>query len=139
MENKNEEKEMNAKPTSPTIEQVLKMMEKNLGEEPRPMVLMSKLVPEMVLRQAQDRKFVFDMLTIPPKYKHLICIAVASAVSSHMCTETFMKIAKRSGVTKDEIAEAIITARFALGSTVFASATEGMEYLTRGDDANVKD
>ena len=67
---------------------------------------------------------------VPAKYKHLIMIAVAAAVSSHLCTETFVGIAHRAGVSKDEIAEAIITARFALASTTFASAVEGMEYLT---------
>ena len=36
----------------PTVEQVLHAMTQNLGEEPRPMVLMSKVTPEMVLRQA---------------------------------------------------------------------------------------
>lgn len=33
-------------------------------------------------------------------------------------------------VSKEEIAEATITARFALASTTFVSAVEGMEYLT---------
>ncbi|MBW1698604.1 MAG: carboxymuconolactone decarboxylase family protein [Deltaproteobacteria bacterium] len=112
-----------------SIEEILKMMEQGLGEEPKPMVLMSKLIPEWIPRQAQDRKFVMDLPNIPPKYKHLIMIGVAAAVSSHMCTETFIKLAKRSGVSREEIAEAILTARFALGSTVFAAATEGMEYL----------
>jgi hypothetical protein len=28
-----------------TLEEILKMMEKGLGEEPKPMVLMSKLIP----------------------------------------------------------------------------------------------
>ncbi len=115
----------------PTLEQVLQMMAENLGEEPRPMVLMSKVLPGWIPRQAQERKFVFDLLNIPAKYKHLIMIAVAAAVSSHLCTETFIKIAKRSGVGKEEIGEAIIAARFALASTVFAAATEGLEYLTR--------
>lgn len=115
----------------PTVDQILKMMAENLGEEPRPMVLMSKVLPEWIPKQAQERKFVFDLPHIPAKYKHLIMIAVAASVSSHMCTETFIKIAKRSGVTKEEIGEAIIAARFALASTVFASATEGLEYLTR--------
>jgi alkylhydroperoxidase/carboxymuconolactone decarboxylase family protein YurZ len=115
----------------PTVEQVLQMMAENLGEEPTPMVLMSKVIPDIVFKQAQDRKFVFDLPYIPTKYKHLIMIAVAAAVSSHLCTETFIKIAKRSGVSKGEIGEAIIAARFALASTVFASATEGLEYLTR--------
>ena len=112
------------------VEQILKKMAEGLGEEPRPMVLLSKLVPEMIPKQAEDRKFVMDLPSIPPKYKHLILIAVAAAASSHLCTETFVKLAYRAGVSKGEIAEAIITARFALGSTVFASAVEGMEYLT---------
>ena len=115
----------------PNIEQILKMMADNLGEEPKPMVLMSKVLPEWIPKQAQERKFVFDLPHIPEKYKHLIMIAVASAVSSHLCTETFIKIAKRAGVTKEEIGEAIIAARFALASTVFAAATEGLEHLTR--------
>ncbi|MCX5828579.1 MAG: carboxymuconolactone decarboxylase family protein [Deltaproteobacteria bacterium] len=113
----------------PSVEQILKHMAENLGEEPKPMVLMSKLIPEMVPRQAQDRKFVMELPHIPPKYKQLIMIAVAAAVSSHKCTETFIKLASRAGISKEEITEAIITARFALGSTVFAAATEGMEYL----------
>jgi AhpD family alkylhydroperoxidase len=114
----------------PTVDQILQMMAENVGEEPRPMLLMSKILPGWIPRQAQERKFVFDLPNIPAKYKHLIMIAVAAAVSSHLCTETFIKIAKRAGVTKEEIGEAIIAARFALASTVFASATEGLEALT---------
>ena len=117
----------------PTVEQILRMMAENLGEEPRPMVLMSRVLPEWIPKQAQERKFVFDLPHIPAKYKHLIMIAVASAVSSHMCTETFIKIAKRAGVSKEEIGEAIVAARFALASTVFASATEGLECLIDED------
>ena len=50
-----------------TVEEILKMMEKGLGEEPKPMVLMSKLIPEWIPRQAQERKFVMDQLNhIPP-------------------------------------------------------------------------
>ena len=115
----------------PTVEQILRMMAENLGEEPRPMVLMSRVLPEWIPRQAQERKFVFDLPHIPAKYKHLIMIAVAAAVSSHLCTETFIKMAKRAGVSKEEIGEAIIAARFALASTVFAAAEEGLEAITK--------
>jgi alkylhydroperoxidase/carboxymuconolactone decarboxylase family protein YurZ len=115
----------------PSIDHILKMMAENLGEEPRPMVLMSKIIPEWIPKQAQERKFVFDLPHIPAKYKHLIMIAVAASVSSHLCTETFIKIAKRAGVSKEEIGEAILAARFALASTVFATATEALEYLAK--------
>lgn len=113
-----------------TVEQVLKMMAENLGEEPVPMVLMSKLVPEWVPRQAQERKFVFDLPAIPAKYKYLIMMAVTAAVNSSHCTETHIKAAKKEGVTKEEIGEALITARFALASTVFTAAMNGMKHLT---------
>jgi AhpD family alkylhydroperoxidase len=116
----------------PNIEEILKMMEKGLGEEPRPMVLMSKLIPEWIPKQAQERKFVMeDLKGIPPKYKHLIMIAASAAVGCHLCTETFIKLAVRAGVTKEEIAEAILATRFAMASTTFATAIEGMEYLVK--------
>jgi alkylhydroperoxidase/carboxymuconolactone decarboxylase family protein YurZ len=76
----------------PKVEEILKQMEQMLGEEPRPMVLMSK--------------FVFDLPNIPAKYKHLIMIAVASAVRCPLRTETFIKIAHRAGVSMEEIGEA---------------------------------
>jgi len=113
----------------PSVEEILRAMADNLGEEPRPMVLMSRVVPEWIPRQAQERKFVFDLPNVPAKYKHLIMIAVASAVNSHMCTETFVKLAHRAGVTDAEIGEAILAARFALASTVFATASDGLEHL----------
>ena len=116
-----------------SVEAILKVMEEGLGESPRPMVLMSQLVPEWIPRQAQERKFVMELPLIPPKYKQLIMIAVAAVVNSHLCTETFIKIARRSGIPKEEIAEAILAARFALASTTFATAVEGMQYLVDHD------
>lgn len=113
----------------PTVEQILKHMAANLGEEPTPMVLMSKLLPEWIPRQAQERKYVMELPHIPPKYKHLIMIAAATAVGCHLCTETFIKLAHRAGVTNEEIAETLVATRFALASTTFATAVEGMEYL----------
>ena len=114
-----------------TVEEILKMMEKGLGEEPKPMILMSKLIPEWIPRQAQERKFVMeDLKHIPPKYKHLIMIAASAAVGCHLCTETFIKLAHRAGVSKEEVGEAILATRFALASTTFATAMEGMEFLT---------
>jgi AhpD family alkylhydroperoxidase len=106
-------------------------MAENLGEEPTPIVQMSNLVPEWIPRQAQERKFVFELPNIPEKYKHLIMIAASTAVGCHLCTETFIKLAKKAGASKDEIGDALLATRFALASTVFATALEGMEYLNK--------
>ncbi len=112
-----------------TVEDILKMMAENLGEEPRPMVLMSKLIPEWIPRQAQGRQFVMELPNIPPKYKHLMMVATAVAAGSSTCTTTYIKLARRAGATNEEIAETLLVARFALGSTVFATAIEGMAHL----------
>jgi AhpD family alkylhydroperoxidase len=91
------------------------------------MRILAKLNPEFVYEQARSRKFVMDLPHIPAKYKHLIMIAVAAAVESQMCTTVFMKSARLADVTKEEIAEAIMVARQARASTIFATAVEGFE------------
>ncbi|MBO8179901.1 MAG: carboxymuconolactone decarboxylase family protein [Archaeoglobus sp.] len=115
------------------IAETLRKMEEMIGEKPVPQLLMSKVVPEWIPRQMDERQFVMQLPNIPEKYKHLIMIAVAAAVGSKMCTEVFTKIAKRRGVTEREIGEAILIARFALASTIFATATPALEWLVGGD------
>ncbi len=113
-----------------SVEEILQIMEKGLGEEPKPMKMMSKLIPEWIPRQVSEKKFVMEELSnIPGKYKQLITIAVAAASGSSHCTITNMKLAQRAGLTKEEIAEAILVARFAMASTIFATSLDGMEYL----------
>lgn len=38
-----------------TLEEILKLMEKGLGEETKPIVLMSKLIQEWIPRQGEER------------------------------------------------------------------------------------
>ena len=115
----------------PTIEEVLANMEKMSGGDPRPMRTLAVINPDFVFEQARSRKFVMEQPLIPPKYKHLIMIAVAAAVESTMCTTVFMKAASGAGVSKEEIAEAIMVARQARASTIFATAVEGFEELLK--------
>lgn len=115
----------------PTIEELLKNMEKISGGDPRPMRVLAQINPAFVFEQARSRKFVMDLPLIPAKYKHLIMIAVAAAVESELCTTTFMKGAKLAGVTKEEMAEAIMVARQAKGATIFAAAVDGFEEVLK--------
>lgn len=111
------------------IEQILKRMQELIGEEPEAQVLLSRITPEWIPRQAEERKFVMELPEIPEKYKHLIMIAVSAALGCEMCTEIFTKIAKRRGVSDREIGEAILVARFAMASTIFATATPALRGL----------
>jgi alkylhydroperoxidase/carboxymuconolactone decarboxylase family protein YurZ len=48
-----------------------------------------------------------------------------------MCTTVFMKAAATAGVSREEIAEAVMVARQARASTIFAPAVEGFEELLK--------
>ena len=118
----------------PTVEQVLAGMAEKMGEVPRPMVLMSRVAPQAVLRQAADQKFVFEQPQIPMKYKTLMMIAATVAMSNEKCTKTQIKQAQRAGITKEEIGEAILLARYALASTSFNTVVDGLELLVGSED-----
>lgn len=47
---------------------------------------------------------------IPRKYRELIAVAVAHTTQCVYCIESHIKQAKRAGVTKEEIAEAVLIA-----------------------------
>ncbi len=118
----------------PTVEQVLAGMAEKMGEVPRPMVLMSRVAPQAVLRQAADQKFVFEQPQIPMKYKTLMMIVATVAMGNEKCAKTQIIQAKRAGITKEEIGEAILLARYALASTSFNTVVDGLELLVGSED-----
>jgi len=119
----------------PIVEQTLKMMAEKHGEAPRPMVLMSRVIPQWVPRQAAEQKFVMDLPHVPAKYKQLLMIATTIGAGNHQCTKTQIKLAQKAGLTKEEIGEAILVARYALASTVFNTALDGLELLVGDEDS----
>ncbi len=118
----------------PTVEQVLKSMAEKMGGTPRPMVLMSRVAPEGVLRQATDQKFIFELPHIPPKYKTLMMIVAGVVMGNERCTKTQIGLAQRAGLTKEEIGEAILVARYALASSAVNTVVDGLEMLVGGEE-----
>ncbi|MEI6795879.1 MAG: carboxymuconolactone decarboxylase family protein [Methanomassiliicoccales archaeon] len=111
------------------VDDILRNMEKNSGEVCNPLILVSKIMPEWIPRQAEEGKFVMSLPEIPPKYKQLIMISVAAALQNSQCAEYFIKVGKNMGLTNKEIGEAVLTARFAMASTVFSNVELGFESL----------
>ncbi len=120
----------------PTLEELLKTMEKMSGGDPRPMRVLSKSIRNSCTNRPEARSSSWSSRSFPGKYKHLIMIAVAAAGESETCTTTFMKAARIAGVTKEEIAEAVMVARQAKGATIFATSVDGFEEILK-DSSNV--
>lgn len=114
-------------------DKILREMEKNGGEVCNPLILTSKIMPEWIPRQAEEGKFVMSLPNIPPKYKQLIMISVAAALQNKQCTEYFIKVGAHMGLSSKEIGEAILTARFAMASTIFSSAEEGFQSMIESE------
>ena len=111
------------------LEEMLARMERQLGAEPKPMKLLAQVMPEAVYDHARMRQFVDACPAIPQKYKLLMFVAIAAALGSTYCTETYAQLALNNGATKEEIAEALVVARFVNASTVWATGLTTLERL----------
>ena len=112
-----------------TIQELLESMKNEGGANPVPMELLSQLDESAVFEHANNRKWIFSKTAIPANYKILMSIAVAAALGESNCIKTYVRGAKQKGVSKDEIAEALMLARFVKATTVFSASVDAMRYL----------
>jgi AhpD family alkylhydroperoxidase len=98
-----------------------------------PMELLKGLAPEFAKNQMEEKSLLFDnpnYQAVPAKYKLLIGIASAAIVGSDTCTQMWVKMAKEAGVTRKEIVEAIMVARYMKQATVNDTVSNAFELLS---------
>ena len=104
-------------------------MEEEFGGEPIVMKKLSLLHADAVFEHAKNKNFAMGGDKIPAKYKLLMSIAVAAASGSDNCTKTYTQLARNKGISKEEIVEAILLARFIAASEVVSTAHDAMHLL----------
>lgn len=114
---------------SMTIEQLLEMMTAKMGRSPETMVLLSQVNESAVFEHVANQNFAMSGGQIPPKYKLLINLAAAAAMGAEKCINNYTQMALKSGISKEEIVEALILARFVKASSVMSSATEALRMV----------
>lgn len=112
-----------------SMDQLLNQMASESGSEPDIMKLLSRLRPEGVFEHAKNRSFAMGNGTIPQKYKLLMAIAISAGIGSQGCTLTYTKVARNKGISKDEIMESVLLARFVSATAVVNTAGEAMKHL----------
>jgi AhpD family alkylhydroperoxidase len=115
------------------IDEIIARMNEEVGFIPPTMQYLMEHRPEVVEEHARSKKFVLSRQSIPDKYKQLIIIAAAAAAGAPKCVETQTRIAIRKGISPDEIVDALLLARFALSSTVFANAADALKVAYEGE------
>jgi len=102
--------------------------------EKSPMELLKQFAPEFAQNQMQEKSLIFEnekYQKVPNTYKMLIGIGVAAALGSDTCTQMWTKMAREKGVTKEEITEAIMVARYMKQATVNDTVSNSLDYLTK--------
>ncbi|MBE0539283.1 MAG: carboxymuconolactone decarboxylase family protein [Ignavibacterium sp.] len=100
--------------------------------EKTPMELLKHFAPEFAENQMQEKSLIFEnekYQKVPNKYKMLIGIGVAASLGSATCTQMWTKMAKQSGVTNEEIVEAMNVARYMKQATVNDTIANSLKLL----------
>ena len=103
-------------------------------KEKTPMELLKEFAPEFAKNQMEEKALLFDSekyQSVPAKYKLLVGIGVAAALGSDTCTQMWTKMAMEKGVTKEEITEAIMVARYMKQATVNDTVRNTLDLLTK--------
>jgi AhpD family alkylhydroperoxidase len=97
-----------------------------------PMELLKHFAPEFAENQMQEKSLIFEnekYQKVPNKYKILVGIGVAAALGSDTCTQMWTKMAMQSGVTNQEIVEAMNVARYMKQATVNDTIANSLKIL----------
>mgnify|MGYP001390875532 FL=1 len=98
-----------------------------------PMQLLSELAPEFAKNQMEEKTLLFEhpnFQAVPAKYKLLIGIAAAAIANSDTCTQMWVRMAMDQGVTKEEITEAVMVARYMKQATVNDTVSNAFRMLS---------
>ncbi len=96
------------------------------------MELLNQFAPEFAQNQMQEKSLIFEnekYQKVPNKYKMLVGIGVPAALGSDTCTQMWTKMAKQSGVTNEEIIEAVNVARYMKQATVNDTIANSLKIL----------
>lgn len=97
-----------------------------------PMELLKEFAPEFAKLQMDEKALLFEnekYQAIPKKYKLLAGISAAAVLNSDTCTQMWVNQALAAGVTKQEITEAIMVARYMKQATVNDTVSNSFRFL----------
>ncbi|HOO54219.1 MAG TPA: carboxymuconolactone decarboxylase family protein [Methanothrix sp.] len=111
------------KGTEQTAEDMLASIEKTYGEVPYIFRFMKDKPELLVTKILHNNAIIRSSQALDLETQELISIAVAAAIRCSHCLKLHLRIAKRMGITDDEIGAALLIAGNIANATVLAMAT----------------
>ena len=122
--------------TTPSLEQVLATMTTSLnGTVPRSVQLAAQVMPDLVLRHAQDSGYAMPREggALSDETRTLIYLGIAMATGSRACTEAMTSKAQTLSSDRAKLLETVKIARFAEATRVFGNAEYVLAQLAGSD------
>lgn len=113
--------------TDEAVEDILTDVEKRYGEIPYIVNFMKDMPDLFIPRMMYENSVMREFKRMDPKTVELISVAVSSALRCEYCLKTHVRVAKRLGVTKEEIFDAILIASTISNAAVLAEGTRSLD------------
>jgi len=115
-------------------EELLKMIEKQMGVVPKPLKDLSELSVNVLNGHLVGKKNAYAGESLDQKTKALIALAVGIAIDSQGCIMNNIKEAKKFGATIEEIMEVFSIAKFSKSSSAISGFASAMEWLVNNKE-----
>lgn len=114
---------------APTPEQVEQMMIEKMGELPKSLKSARAIDPRFLIEQAMSSKFSVQDEKNPfdPKTSMMIALGVSLTLGSSECTQEQVKMLKKMGLTKEELAYLVRIVKHSQGSAVMGNAKDAFD------------
>lgn len=109
------------------VKDMLEDVEERYGEVPYIINFMKDMPELFISRMIYENSVMRQMNLMDPKTVELISIAVASALRCEYCLKTHLRVAKRLGVTKEEMFSAMLIAATISSAAVLAEGTRSID------------
>lgn len=109
------------------VEDILEDVKKRYGEIPYIINFMKDMPELFISRMIYENNVMREFKRMDPKTVELICIAVASALRCEHCMKTHVRVAKRLGVSKEEIFDSVLIASTIATASVLAEGTRSVD------------
>ncbi len=119
------------------VEDILMDVEERYGEIPYIVNFMKDMPDLFIPRMIYEDSIMREFKRMEPRTVELICIAVASALRCEHCLKTHVRVAKRLGVSKEEIFDSVLIASSISTATVLAEGTRSVDSEFGQCDAEV--
>jgi AhpD family alkylhydroperoxidase len=120
-------KELLDKEPEDAVDEILADVEKRYGEIPYITNFMKDMPEIFISRMIYENSVMREFKRMDPKTVELISIAVASALRCEHCLKTHVRVAKRLGVSKEEIFDSVLIASSVSTAAVLAEGTRSVD------------